>query len=200
MSADERAQHHGLFRGAGQLEDILAELEDGDVDIDIPWLSVRAARPSCSRCAAGGIEDARVEVTRIVAELAMRPTRTSGGAPTGPDEPDLTGPSQRAASTASGSKGPRADSASLANHASQWGRDRFGAPTIVGMEPVPALGGASSDAEREAALALIVPGDCHGLLDAHGGVIFVSESVEKVTGFTPDEYAALDPMERVHRR
>jgi diguanylate cyclase (GGDEF)-like protein/PAS domain S-box-containing protein len=66
------------------------------------------------------------------------------------------------------------------------------------MKPAPALGGASSDAEREAALAQIVSGDCHGLLDANGGVIFMSESVQKVTGFTPAEYAALDPLERVH--
>ena len=43
-----------------------------------------------------------------------------------------------------------------------------------------------------AALARIVPGDCHGLLDANGGVLFASPSVEKVTGYTPSEYAALD--------
>jgi diguanylate cyclase (GGDEF)-like protein/PAS domain S-box-containing protein len=66
------------------------------------------------------------------------------------------------------------------------------------MESVPASGGTSGDPERDAALGSIVPGDCAALLDIDGRVLYVGETVEKVMGFTPEEYAAVDPIDRVH--
>ena len=75
----------GYAEALAELEDILAELEDGDVDIDRLAERVRRAAELLELCR-GRIEDARVEVTRIVAELAMDPS-LSGGAPTAPDDP-----------------------------------------------------------------------------------------------------------------
>jgi exodeoxyribonuclease VII small subunit len=67
----------GYAEALAQLEVILAELEDGDVDIDRLAERVRRAAELLEVCR-GRIEDARVEVTRIVAELATDPSPTSG--------------------------------------------------------------------------------------------------------------------------
>jgi exodeoxyribonuclease VII small subunit len=75
----------GYADALAELEDILAELEDGDVDIDRLAERVRRAAELLEVCR-GRIEDARVEVTRIVAELAMDPSPT-GGTPATSDEP-----------------------------------------------------------------------------------------------------------------
>ena len=66
------------------------------------------------------------------------------------------------------------------------------------MELAPPGGGTPSPAARAAELAALAAGDCHGLLDANGGVLFASPSVEKVTGYTPEEYAHLDHTELMH--
>ena len=66
------------------------------------------------------------------------------------------------------------------------------------MDPASQGGGTPSDATRAAELAAFAAGDCHGLLDAHGGVLFASPSVEKVTGYTATEYAALDHTALLH--
>ncbi len=79
------AQPPGYADALDELEEILAELEDGDVDIDRLAERVRRAAELLEVCR-GRIEDARVEVTRIVAELATDPPST-GGSPTAPDEP-----------------------------------------------------------------------------------------------------------------
>jgi exodeoxyribonuclease VII small subunit len=51
-----------------ELEAILAELEDGDVDIDRLAARVRRAAELVELCRAR-VDDARVEVVRIVAEI-----------------------------------------------------------------------------------------------------------------------------------
>ncbi len=66
------------------------------------------------------------------------------------------------------------------------------------MKLAPPSGGTPGSAARAAELAALAPGDCHGLLDAAGGVLFASPSVEKVTGYTPNEYAQLDHTELMH--
>jgi exodeoxyribonuclease VII small subunit len=70
----------GYAEASAELEDILAELEDGDVDIDRLAERVRRAAELLELCR-GRIEDARVEVTRIVAELATDPPSLSGAPP-----------------------------------------------------------------------------------------------------------------------
>jgi len=62
------APEPGYADALAELEEILAELEDGDVDIDRLADRVRRAAELLEVCR-GRIEDARVEVTRIVAEL-----------------------------------------------------------------------------------------------------------------------------------
>jgi diguanylate cyclase (GGDEF)-like protein/PAS domain S-box-containing protein len=66
------------------------------------------------------------------------------------------------------------------------------------MELAPPGGGTPSPVARAAELAALAAGDCHGLLDANGGVLFASPSVEKVTGYRPGEYAQLDHTELMH--
>ena len=58
----------GYAEALAELEEILAELEDGDVDIDRLADRVRRAAALIQRCR-GRIDDAQVEVTRIVADL-----------------------------------------------------------------------------------------------------------------------------------
>jgi diguanylate cyclase (GGDEF)-like protein/PAS domain S-box-containing protein len=66
------------------------------------------------------------------------------------------------------------------------------------MKPASPGGGSSAWTDREADLAAIVPGECQSLLDAHGRVLFTSASVEKVMGYTPDQYADLDHTELLY--
>lgn len=58
----------GYAEALAELEAILDELEDGEVDIDRLADRVRRAAALVELCR-GRVEDARVEVTRIVAEL-----------------------------------------------------------------------------------------------------------------------------------
>jgi len=59
----------GYSEALGELEEILAELEEGDVDIDRLAARVRRAAALLERCR-GRIEEASLEVTRVVARLA----------------------------------------------------------------------------------------------------------------------------------
>jgi exodeoxyribonuclease VII small subunit len=59
----------GYTEALAELEGILVELEDGEVDIDRLAGQVRRAAELLELCR-GRVEDARVEVTRIVAEIA----------------------------------------------------------------------------------------------------------------------------------
>ena len=58
----------GYSEAMEELEAILAELEDGDVDIDRLAARVRRAAELVELCRAR-VDDARVEVVRIVAEI-----------------------------------------------------------------------------------------------------------------------------------
>ena len=59
----------GYTDALAELESILVELEDGEVDIDRLAERVKRAAELLELCR-GHVEAARVEVTRIVAELA----------------------------------------------------------------------------------------------------------------------------------
>ena len=59
----------GYAEALAELDDILAELEDGDVDIDRLADRVRRAATLLERCR-GRIDEAELEVTRIVSDLA----------------------------------------------------------------------------------------------------------------------------------
>jgi len=52
--------------------------------------------------------------------------------------------------------------------------------------------------EREASLQAIAPGDAITVLDEDGRVVLVSESVEKVLGYSAEEYSSLEPIDLVH--
>jgi diguanylate cyclase (GGDEF)-like protein/PAS domain S-box-containing protein len=66
------------------------------------------------------------------------------------------------------------------------------------MEPAAPGGGVPDDDARAAELATIASGDCHGLLDAAGQVLYVTPSVENVTGYTAAEYLELDHNALLH--
>jgi exodeoxyribonuclease VII small subunit len=59
----------GYTEALAELEAILVELEDGEVDIDRLAGQVRRAAELLELCR-GRVEDARVEVTRIVGDIA----------------------------------------------------------------------------------------------------------------------------------
>jgi exodeoxyribonuclease VII small subunit len=65
----ERESELGYAEALSELEEILAGLEEGDVDIDRLAARVRRAAALLERCR-GRIEEARLEVTRVVAGLA----------------------------------------------------------------------------------------------------------------------------------
>jgi exodeoxyribonuclease VII small subunit len=79
----------GYEAAMSELEQILAELEAGNVDIDLLADRVRRAATLVRRCR-GRIDDARTEVTRIVAELddvAPPAPLSNGGEPSGDGDP-----------------------------------------------------------------------------------------------------------------
>ena len=63
----------GYADALAELEGILAELEDGDVDIDRLATQVRRASDLVRHCQ-GRLADARVEVARIVVDLDDEPS------------------------------------------------------------------------------------------------------------------------------
>ena len=65
---EPRPSSPGYAEALAELEAILAELEEGEVDIDHLAEQVRRAADLLEVCRAR-VEDARVEVTRIVAEI-----------------------------------------------------------------------------------------------------------------------------------
>ncbi len=70
--------------------------------------------------------------------------------------------------------------------------------TMRQMEPAAPDRGSDADRERDGALIACATAECHALLDDGGGVLYVAPSVEKVMGFTPEEYASQDPIDRLH--
>ncbi len=66
------------------------------------------------------------------------------------------------------------------------------------MQSAPPDDEGPNHAVRLSALVALAPGDCHGLLDQRGRVLYASPSVEKVTGYTAIEYAALDHTALMH--
>jgi diguanylate cyclase (GGDEF)-like protein/PAS domain S-box-containing protein len=78
------------------------------------------------------------------------------------------------------------------------GRGGSDVPSMTGMEPTVGDRGTEVEQARERALTATSTADCHALLDDQGRVVYVSTSVEKVMGFTPEEYAAEEPIERLH--
>jgi exodeoxyribonuclease VII small subunit len=80
----EQETELGYAEALSELEEILAELEGGDVDIDRLAGRVRRAAELLERCR-GRIEDARLEVTRVVAGLAPETVRAPADDTSGTD-------------------------------------------------------------------------------------------------------------------
>jgi diguanylate cyclase (GGDEF)-like protein/PAS domain S-box-containing protein len=80
----------------------------------------------------------------------------------------------------------------------QNGRNPSDVPTMTHMEPTAPRRGSDADRERESALIACTSAECHALLDDGGRVLYVGSSVEKVMGYTAQEYAREDPIDRLH--
>jgi len=77
----------GYAEAVEELEDILAELDSDDVDVDVLAQRVRRAADLVQLCRTR-LDAARVEVTRIVADLESVTPLTSGDATDAPGEGD----------------------------------------------------------------------------------------------------------------
>jgi exodeoxyribonuclease VII small subunit len=73
QQGDDPTSEPGYAEALAELEAILDELEDGEVDVDRLADRVRRAAALVELCR-GRVDEARVEVTRIVAELDGDPS------------------------------------------------------------------------------------------------------------------------------